>query len=133
MSLGVNPSLSNWMLNDIQMYSPLLVSSDIKQQWRIARSTTIISSNLVLDQPITDPIFDTVRSNDLITIIQTHIKEFMKNISQMSPLLKFKYNLPEKTHKELCEDFDVCIVKIDASNLTTTTKIKDKIHPKKEE
>jgi hypothetical protein len=70
---------------------------------------------------------------DLITTI-THIKEFMKNISQMLTLLKFKYNLPEnieKTLKELCEDFDVCIVKIDASNFTTT--IKDKIRPEEEE
>ncbi|PKB97808.1 hypothetical protein RhiirA5_367304, partial [Rhizophagus irregularis] len=43
----------------------------------------------------------------------------------------FKKENIEKTLKELCEDFDVCIVKIDASNFTT--KIKNKIRPEEEE
>jgi hypothetical protein len=70
---------------------------------------------------------------NLISII-TNIKKFMRNISQMLTLLKLKYIIPEnieKTLKELCEDFDVCIIKIDASNFTTT--IKDKIRPEEEE
>ncbi|CAB4488077.1 unnamed protein product [Rhizophagus irregularis] len=69
---------------------------------------------------------------NLITII-TNIKKFMKNISQMLTLLKLKYILPEnieKTLKELCVDFDVCIIKIDATNFTTT--IKDKIRPEED-
>jgi hypothetical protein len=70
---------------------------------------------------------------NLITVI-TNIKKFMKNISQMLTLLKLNYILPEnieKTLKELCEDFDVCIIKIDASDFTTT--IKDKIRPEEEQ
>ncbi|CAB4414886.1 unnamed protein product [Rhizophagus irregularis] len=70
---------------------------------------------------------------NLITII-TNIKKFMKNISQMITLLKLKYILPEnieKALKELCGDFDVCIIKIDATNFTTT--IKDKIRPEEDE
>ncbi|PKY30539.1 kinase-like protein [Rhizophagus irregularis] len=70
---------------------------------------------------------------NLITII-TNIKKFMKNISQMITLLKLKYILPEnieKILKELCEDFDVCIIKIEASNFTTT--IKDEIRPEEDE
>ncbi|GBC04288.1 hypothetical protein RclHR1_00560015 [Rhizophagus clarus] len=70
---------------------------------------------------------------NLITII-TNIKKFMKNISQILALLKSKYIIPkniEKTLKELCDDFDVCIIKIDASDFTTT--IKDKIHSEEEE
>ncbi|GBC04293.1 hypothetical protein RclHR1_00560020 [Rhizophagus clarus] len=70
---------------------------------------------------------------NLITII-THIKKFMKNISQILELLKSKYILPkniEKTLKELCDDFDVCIIKIDASDFTTT--IKDKIRSEEEQ
>ncbi|POG53448.1 kinase-like domain-containing protein [Rhizophagus irregularis DAOM 181602=DAOM 197198] len=58
----------------------------------------------------------------------------MKNISQMITLLKLKYILPEnieKALKELCGDFDVCIIKIDATNFTTT--IKDKIRPEEDE
>ncbi|GBB83353.1 hypothetical protein RclHR1_10080006, partial [Rhizophagus clarus] len=69
---------------------------------------------------------------NLITII-TSIKKFMKNISQILTLLKSKYILPkniEKTLKELCDDFDVCISKIDASDFTTT--IKDKIRSEEE-
>ncbi|POG80836.1 hypothetical protein GLOIN_2v222960 [Rhizophagus irregularis DAOM 181602=DAOM 197198] len=70
---------------------------------------------------------------NLITII-TNIKKFMKNISQMITLLKLKYILPEnieKALKELCGDFDVCIIKIDATNFTTT--IKDQIRPEEDE
>ncbi|PKY48029.1 hypothetical protein RhiirA4_404070, partial [Rhizophagus irregularis] len=37
----------------------------------------------------------------------------------------------EKALKELCGDFDVCIIKIDATNFTTT--IKDKIRPEEDE
>ncbi|GBB83350.1 hypothetical protein RclHR1_10080003 [Rhizophagus clarus] len=70
---------------------------------------------------------------NLITII-TNIKKFMKNISQILELLKTKYILPkniEKALKELCDDFDFCIIKIDASDFTTT--IKDKIRSEEEE
>ncbi|CAB4480209.1 unnamed protein product [Rhizophagus irregularis] len=38
MSSGVNPSLSNWILNDIQMYSPKSDSFITKSQWRIAKA-----------------------------------------------------------------------------------------------
>ncbi|PKK62743.1 hypothetical protein RhiirC2_759198, partial [Rhizophagus irregularis] len=52
----------------------------------------------------------------------------------MITLLKLKYILPEnieKALKELCGDFDVCIIKIDATNFTTT--IKDQIRPEEDE
>ena len=69
----------------------------------------------------------------LVTVI-TQIKKFMLDISQMETLLKLKYILPENTEKVLkglCDDFDICIIRIDLSNFTTT--INDKIRPEEED
>jgi hypothetical protein len=64
----------------------------------------------------------------LVTVIE-HIKNFIENISKIKKLLKFKYvqtKSIEKTFKELCKDFDICIINIDTLDFTTT--IKSKIH-----
>ncbi|CAB5388652.1 unnamed protein product [Rhizophagus irregularis] len=51
----------------------------------------------------------------LISVIM-QIKKFITDISQMKNLIKLKYVHPEKiekTFKELCREFDICIINID--------------------
>jgi len=70
--------------------------------------------------------------HDLITIIE-QITQFTKDISKMKTLLKFKCDRTksiEKTFKELCKDFDNCIINIDTLNFPNM--IKSKIHPEEE-
>jgi hypothetical protein len=65
----------------------------------------------------------------LVTVVE-HIKNFIKYISKIKKLLKFKYvqtRSIEKTFKGLCKDFDICII-----NLDFTTMIKSKIHLEEE-
>ncbi|POG80837.1 kinase-like domain-containing protein, partial [Rhizophagus irregularis DAOM 181602=DAOM 197198] len=68
---------------------------------------------------------------NLVDVIKK-IKEFVVDISQMTTLLKSNYNQPkniEKTFKELCKEFDDCIIGV-SSKFNTT--IKNKIYPKEE-
>jgi hypothetical protein len=55
------------------------------------------------------------------------IKKFISNISQMKTLLKSKYiqqkNI-EKLFKEICKDFDNCVINVDVSYFTTIIKSK---------
>ncbi|RIA83969.1 kinase-like domain-containing protein [Glomus cerebriforme] len=69
---------------------------------------------------------------NLVTVI-TRIKKFMTDISQIETLYKSEYIQPtniEKTFKELCDNFDSCIINLDLSNFNST--VKSKIHPEKE-
>jgi hypothetical protein len=69
---------------------------------------------------------------NLITIM-TQIKKFISNISQMKTLLKSKYiqqkNI-ENFFKEICKDFDNCVINIDIPYFTAI--IKNKIRPEEE-
>jgi hypothetical protein len=54
-----------------------------------------------------------------LVIVITQIKRFISDISQMKNLIKLKYVQPkniEKTFKELCKEFDICIISIDLAS-----------------
>ncbi|CAB4415477.1 unnamed protein product [Rhizophagus irregularis] len=76
------------------------------------------------------PLIDEIRNilNEVIEIAQ--VAEYNRRIC--NALMQRVYAVDfAKALKELCGDFDVCIIKIDATNFTTT--IKDKIRPEEDE
>ncbi|CAB4440823.1 unnamed protein product [Rhizophagus irregularis] len=68
----------------------------------------------------------------LVTVI-TQIKKFITDISQMKNLIKLKYVQPkniEKTFKELCREFDICIINIDLASFRDM--VNNRIRPDEE-
>ncbi|CAB4433421.1 unnamed protein product [Rhizophagus irregularis] len=68
----------------------------------------------------------------LVSVI-TQIKRFISDISQMKNLIKLKYIQPqniEKTFKELCREFDICIINIDSASFRDI--INNRIHIEEE-